>query len=247
VEAAGGKLRPDAGVGPDASRCDVDGGPTIGLDGTIYFGGDAVYAVNPNGDLRWRFATGGHVSTAPAVMPDGTVIAGSMDNNLYAINKDGTKRWDFRARADVESSPAIEEDGTIYFGSDDNKLYAISPLGQIVWAFSTGDDIRAAPPSAATGRCTWARSTACLRGSSRWHAGLDLPHRGSHSVLRPGGRGRRHPVRIPGRPPVLSRARREVALVGGAGRRRGQLAHPGRRRHHLRGSDDKKLYALHAP
>jgi outer membrane protein assembly factor BamB len=133
------------GVGPDASRCDVDGGPTIGLDGTIYFGGDAVYAVNPNGDLRWRFATGGHVSTAPAVMPDGTVIAGSMDNNLYAINKDGTKRWDFRARGDVESSPAIEEDGTIYFGSDDNKLYAISPLGQIVWAFSTGDDIRAAP------------------------------------------------------------------------------------------------------
>jgi outer membrane protein assembly factor BamB len=133
------------GVGPDASRCDVDGGPTIGLDGTVYFGGDAVYAVNPNGDLRWRFATGGHVSTAPAVMPDGTVVVGSMDNNLYAINKDGTKRWDFRARADVESSPAIEEDGTIYFGSDDNKLYAISPLGQIVWAFSTGDDIRAAP------------------------------------------------------------------------------------------------------
>ena len=133
------------GVGPDASRCDVDGGPTIGLDGTIYFGGDAVYAVNPNGDLRWRFATEGHVSTAPAVMPDGTVVAGSMDNNVYAINKDGTKRWDFRARGDVESSPAIEEDGTIYFGSDDNKLYAISPFGQIVWAFSTGDDIRAAP------------------------------------------------------------------------------------------------------
>ena len=133
------------GVGPDASRCDVDGGPTIGLDGTIYFGGDAVYAVNPNGDLRWRFATGGHVSSAPAVTPDGTVVVGSLDNNVYAINKDGTKRWDFRARGDVESSPAIEEDGTIYFGSDDNKLYAISPLGQIVWAFTTGDDIRAAP------------------------------------------------------------------------------------------------------
>ena len=133
------------GVGPDASRCDVDGGPTIGLDGTIYFGGDALYAVHGNGDLRWRFSTGGHFSTAPAVMPDGTVVAGSLDNNVYVINKDGSKRWDFRARGDVESSPAIEEDGTIYFGSDDNKLYALSPLGQIVWAFTTGDDIRASP------------------------------------------------------------------------------------------------------
>jgi outer membrane protein assembly factor BamB len=133
------------GTGPEASRCDVDGGPTIGLDGTMYFGGDAVYAVNASGELRWRFQTAGHVSTAPAIMPDGTVVAGSMDNTFYAINRDGSKRWDFRARGDIESSPAIEEDGTIYFGADDNKLYALSPLGQIVWAFSTGDDIRATP------------------------------------------------------------------------------------------------------
>jgi outer membrane protein assembly factor BamB len=133
------------GVGPEASRCDVDGGPTIGPDGTIYFGGDAVYAVSPSGELRWRFVTTGHVSTAPAVMQDGTVVAGSMDNNVYAINRDGSKRWDFRARGDVESTPAIEEDGTIYFGADDNRLYALSPQGQIVWAYTTGDDIRAAP------------------------------------------------------------------------------------------------------
>jgi outer membrane protein assembly factor BamB len=133
------------GVGPEASRCDVDGGPTIGPDGTIYFGGDAVYAVSPNGELRWRFVTAGHVSTAPAVMQDGTVVAGSRDNNVYAINRDGSKRWDFRARGDIESTPAIEEDGTIYFGADDNRLYALSPQGQIVWAYTTGDDIRATP------------------------------------------------------------------------------------------------------
>jgi outer membrane protein assembly factor BamB len=133
------------GVGPEASRCDVDGGPTIGPDGTIYFGGDAIYAVSPSGELRWRFVTGGHVSTAPAVMADGTVVAASMDNNIYAINRDGSKRWDFRARGDIESTPAIEEDGTIYFGADDNKLYALSPQGQIVWVYTTGDDIRAAP------------------------------------------------------------------------------------------------------
>ena len=133
------------GVGPEVSRCDVDAGPTIGSNGIIYTGGDAIYAINPDGTLRWRYATGGHVSSAPALLPDGTVIAGSQDNVVYAIGPDGTKRWDFRAGNDVESAPALADDGTIYVGSDDEKLYALSPTGQLLWAFNTGGDIRAAP------------------------------------------------------------------------------------------------------
>ncbi len=133
------------GIGPEATRCDVDAGPTIGPDGTIYTGGDAIYAIDPSGTLRWRFATGGHVSSAPAVGDDGTVYAGSQDNSVYAIAPDGRRQWEFRARDDVESSPAIEEDGTIYVGSDDNRLYALSPQGQLLWAFTTGDDVRASP------------------------------------------------------------------------------------------------------
>ena len=42
-----------AGFGPESSRCDADGGPTIGPDGTIYVGGDGVYAVWADGTLRW--------------------------------------------------------------------------------------------------------------------------------------------------------------------------------------------------
>jgi outer membrane protein assembly factor BamB len=133
------------GVGPDASRCDADAGPTVGANGVIYTGGDAVYAINPDGTLRWRFTTGGHVSSAPALLPDGTAVAGSQDNLVYAIAPDGTKRWDFRAGNDVESAPSIGDDGTIYVGSDDEKLYALSPTGTLLWAFNTGGDIRASP------------------------------------------------------------------------------------------------------
>lgn len=139
------------GVGPDASRCDVDAGPTLGPGRIIYTGGDGIYAVNPDGTLRWRFATGGHVSSAPAVLPDGTVIAGCQDDLIYAVNPDGTKRWDFRTGGDVESSPAIGEDGTVYVGSDDRKLYALAPDGSLRWAFTTGDDIRASPALAPSG------------------------------------------------------------------------------------------------
>src|SRR3954469_18948389 len=105
-----GSCPQSVGVGPEASRCDVDAGPTVGPDGVIYPGGDAVYAINGDGTLRWRFTTGGHVSSAPALLPDGTAVAGSQDNLVYAIAPDGTKRWDFRAGSDVESAPAIAED-----------------------------------------------------------------------------------------------------------------------------------------
>jgi outer membrane protein assembly factor BamB len=136
------------GIGPEASRCDVDAGPTVGPDGVIYTGGDGIYAINPDGTLRWHFVTNGHVSSAPALLPDGTVVAGSQDNTLYAIAPNGEKRWDFRAAADIEPAPAIGDDGTIYVGSDDHKLYALGPDGVLHWAFTTGADIRS---SAAVG------------------------------------------------------------------------------------------------
>jgi outer membrane protein assembly factor BamB len=131
------------GIGPEASRCDVDAGPTVGPDGVIYTGGDGIYAINPDGTLRWRFPTGGHVSSAPVVLPDGTVVAGSQDDLIHAITPNGQKRWDFRTGGDVEPAPAVGDDGTIYVGSDDHKLYAIGPDGILRWAFTTGGDVRA--------------------------------------------------------------------------------------------------------
>ncbi|HEY5285242.1 MAG TPA: PQQ-binding-like beta-propeller repeat protein [Polyangia bacterium] len=140
-----GTCQQTIGIGPEATRCDVDAGPTLGPDGALYTGGDGVYAINANGTLRWRFATGGHVASTPALAADGTVYVGSQDNSIYAITPDGKRQWEFRARDDVESSPAVEEDGTVYVGSDDNRLYALSPQGQMLWAFTTGDDVRASP------------------------------------------------------------------------------------------------------
>lgn len=140
-----GACKQSVGVGPQASRCDVDAGPTIGPDGTLYTGGDGIYAIRPDGTVLWKYLTGGHVSSAPALLPDGTVVAGCQDNLLYAIAPDGTKRWDFRAGDDIESSPAVGDDGTVYVGADDQKLYAINPQGALVWAFSATDDIRASP------------------------------------------------------------------------------------------------------
>lgn len=70
----------------------VFGGALIRSDGSILFGaGDRhVYALNANGTLKWNFATGDVVDSAPAVGPDGTIYVGSADQKLYALNGNGS-------------------------------------------------------------------------------------------------------------------------------------------------------------
>ena len=139
------------GFGPESSRCDVDGGPTIGPDGTIYVGGDGIHAVWADGTLRWKLATPEHCAATPALATDGTVYEGCEDDALYAVNPDGTKKWDVRFGGDVDSSPAIANDGTIYVGDDDHGIYAITPAGAIAWRVITGGDVRGGPAIGADG------------------------------------------------------------------------------------------------
>ena len=71
---------------------EVRGDPVIGSDGAIYFGSDDghLYALNPNGTLRFKYpATGspiGAVRSKPAIGPDGIIYFGANDGKFYAIN-----------------------------------------------------------------------------------------------------------------------------------------------------------------
>jgi outer membrane protein assembly factor BamB len=63
----------------------------IGADGTIYFGCDDhfLYAVDPDGNYKWSFETGGPINwTSPVIAADGTVYVTSADGKLYAIKGD---------------------------------------------------------------------------------------------------------------------------------------------------------------
>jgi hypothetical protein len=58
---------------------DIRGGtPCNSIDGTIYLGTDSgwIYAVNPDGTLKWRNFIGREVESAPAIGKDGTVYIG---------------------------------------------------------------------------------------------------------------------------------------------------------------------------
>ena len=64
----------------------MNSSPAVGADGTIYVGSDDdnLYALNPNGTLKWKFSTG-NWGVSPAVGTDGTLYFGSLDYNLYAV------------------------------------------------------------------------------------------------------------------------------------------------------------------
>ncbi|MGB9760028.1 MAG: PQQ-binding-like beta-propeller repeat protein [Thermoproteota archaeon] len=114
---------------------------------TIYVGSDDnyLYAINPDGTLRWRYNTDYPVVSSPAIGSDGTIYVGSNDYCLYAINPDGTLRWRYETNSYVVSSPAIGSDGTIYVGSDDNYFYAINPDGTLKWRYSTSGWVESSP------------------------------------------------------------------------------------------------------
>lgn len=180
---------------------DVHSSPAIASDGTIYIGtngdiafdrsnicdnksaflasdadpsapaGGHVYAINPNGTLKWDFKTLGATASSPAIGSDGTIYIGSdrplkffgkdhstlLDQNptaegfLTAINPDGTLKCFVDLFGDVNSSPAVNSDGTIYVGSDDNHVWALNPNCSVKWKSPTRDLVRSSPAIATDG------------------------------------------------------------------------------------------------
>ncbi len=138
----------------------IESSPAIGEDGTIYFGSHDgyLYAVNKNGELKWKTKIGAlrekeewwkpppvvkHlVSTAssPAVAKDGAIYIASQDQHLFAISPEGKEKWKFPIGVAIDSwsSPAIGEDGTIYMTSASPKggVYAINPDGTEKWYYN---------------------------------------------------------------------------------------------------------------
>ena len=127
---------------------DVQSSPAIGADGTIYIGAydRRLYAINPDGSLRWSYLTGAAINSSPVLSADGTVYVGSRDGYLYALNPNGSLKWRTFVFSTIDGAPAIGADGTIYVGSGDDQLYALAPEnGAIRWHFATGADVDAAP------------------------------------------------------------------------------------------------------
>ncbi len=114
----------------------VQSAPAVASDGTIYVGSmdTHVYALNPDGTIKWAQFRNNSIKSSPALAADGTVYI-FVGNALEAYTPDGTLSWTYEGGNIFPGSysPVIGSDGTVYVGHQDGYLYAISPLGELRW------------------------------------------------------------------------------------------------------------------
>ncbi len=115
-------------------------------DWPVFRGGQAFAGVSttqiPNKPtLIWTFKTGDSVLSS-AVIADGVVFAGSMDEHLYAIRlTDGKEIWKYKAADSIEAPPFVCGD-VIYVSDMSGVLYALNAeKGDVQWSYSTGKKI----------------------------------------------------------------------------------------------------------
>jgi len=133
----------------------------VAKDGTVYIESSLLgrlYALRPNGKVRWSFPPEEHGSgiygmvsgSPPSVGRDGRIYwatsfadpgAGiQFVGRLFALDSSGKELWhvDTGAEGAPSSAPLIAPDGTIYVGASTSAdfvpvLYSISPSGNTKW------------------------------------------------------------------------------------------------------------------
>jgi outer membrane protein assembly factor BamB len=64
--------------------------PAIGADGAVYVGANdnIIYAVNPDGSIKWKFAVAAYIESSPTIGADGTIYMNVDESNrLFAIGQ----------------------------------------------------------------------------------------------------------------------------------------------------------------
>jgi outer membrane protein assembly factor BamB len=128
---------------PSAAACLQD--IAVGSDGTIYVVSAAVYAVNPDGFLKWKIE---------GVASQGRPVAVADNGNIYFIragilcmaDAQGKVHWERSTGGPGGPGPIIGRDGTIYtggvkHGAGTAQVHAFSTDGTLKWSF----DIRERP------------------------------------------------------------------------------------------------------
>jgi outer membrane protein assembly factor BamB len=162
-----------------APAVDFNSTPAIATDGTIYAAGsnatgkNFMYAINPNGSIKWfteYCPVVGFASSAIAVANDGTIYLSAKlnantppDGVLKAYNPtDGTEKWSVTLTGTnaEQGGPAVAADGTVYLGNNGGFLRAYNPnTGAQLWSFTASGGIEVVPAIDNLGRIYFGTTT----------------------------------------------------------------------------------------
>ncbi len=114
--------------------------PALAPDGTIYVHSNNdyaafVYALSPDGALKWIRHVNWYPYVPPTAGPDGAVYVGSI-GTIYRISPGGDIDWSYNPSngVNIEVSPTIGPDGLLYGAFEVSGAFAIEPAtGQVLW------------------------------------------------------------------------------------------------------------------
>ncbi|MDO8557648.1 MAG: PQQ-binding-like beta-propeller repeat protein [bacterium] len=140
------------------------GNPVLGSDGTIYVGGYApsapVYAITPEGLLKWRVTIGDSsqsgIDATIALDQSGNLIVPTPYGFFKLSSVNGSVVWSIPNLLSDGSSPTIAADGTIYTygtgaGMPGAAFFALNPDGTIRWSIDLTAPSRGVPAIADDG------------------------------------------------------------------------------------------------
>jgi len=126
--------------------CSDNSSPILGGDGTIYIGSNGLYAINPEGTIKWYYPLNDAVTSPPVISANGTIYFGSENGYVYALNPNGGEKWKYNTESVIKASPVISNDGNIYFCTVDKKVYAFNPVNQtLLWVVYGGESFKSSP------------------------------------------------------------------------------------------------------
>jgi outer membrane protein assembly factor BamB len=131
---------------------ECSGSPIIDKEGVIYVVSDSVFAVYPNGTMKWSRLVGRTV-TAPTIDENGILYFGTFWQEIfYAIySNNGTVKWTYHIGR-TYASPTIGPNGIIYAPATDNwNVIAFYPNGTVKWRFHANERVFSSPAIADDG------------------------------------------------------------------------------------------------
>ncbi|MGI8413791.1 MAG: PQQ-binding-like beta-propeller repeat protein [Solirubrobacteraceae bacterium] len=110
------------------------GNPVVAADGTIYqTAGDALFALAPDGRVRWKVPTPSSIETSPAVAQGGIVVFGSNDQREYGVDPGGHVRWRAAIGNFTYSSPLTTAGHRAIFGNHSGQMTVLdSDTGRLI-------------------------------------------------------------------------------------------------------------------